>query len=573
MAMASQRELSGVASGREVTFIDDPESISAESHASRSEISELWGDESELIDGGYEKTPRQAFKDFYGRLSGTQKKHFIQVSEEVPLDRTAGLGNIARDLLIPSTKLPTKILPFYAYARVILNLMYMWYNHPWYSPDSALFHHQASGSSVELHSNYLKVCERSFNVSDMGGDNTNSTWDTVCFYSQNFYRLRAMLAVEWFELSVVTVLTVVMVYSGVRFLCCGTVGCCGGRHAKTLPERCPVAFFLLPNFTAKFSLLMGLQLVNVSRMKSFLVRGELKLMTVLVRESLSGAFSPNRRTDRGTSMVVTFDNVDDASESDHGEESQDLKDNRMVSGSVSTSDWICVRLEMGVGFACQLVLIVVAFQALLVKLTTVHFLTVRTWDDWYFSEIILAAGFVNQLAGAIDVDWVEVHRVLLLKFGGTDSTWQSRECKICASYFELLAKRIVYSEVTEGFFGRWRALGVMSSFGSSELQKMLLSPTLETHQKYFDVPRLRFYDHVLGRNHHGGVDEHHHDAIKEICSYYPAKHHHDLKLFFELEKHRLEWSVDPRSEFSTERARPSVYGTLAEADDLEVPGI
>lgn len=86
-------------------------------------------------------------------------------------------------------------------------------------------------------------------------------------------------------------------------------------------------------------------------------------------------------------------------------------------------------------------------------------------------------GFVNQLAGACFVDEMEIHRILLFKFGGSDSHWSSNQCHSCSAYLRLLGKKVV-----EGKLGRspLRATAAMSTFTSDDIQKLLISPDRES---------------------------------------------------------------------------------------------
>jgi hypothetical protein len=252
---------------------------------------------------------------------------------------------------------------------------------------------------------------------------------TDCFKS-SLQRLNAYRLIVAVELCVVS--GSVLIY----FICVFSYVC--GR--KACASNNPACFMILPRFAARFSSILFLQFANFNRASSLVFRGEGKLM-----------------------WCLTF--------------------GQQPSKNCSESVRILLRAISAIFLACM---VMFSFQALLVKLTVVHFASVTSFTSWSTMQWVVFISFMNQLAGICASEEIELRRVLLMKFGGTSVQWDLWQCEECVSYLRLFTSKLAQS------LGTLDSLAAMATFSSIEVQKLLFFDKgggAESHFRRF-APRI-----------------------------------------------------------------------------------
>jgi hypothetical protein len=126
-------------------------------------------------------------------------------------------------------------------------------------------------------------------------------------------------------------------------------------------------------------------------------------------------------------------------------------------------------------------------------MTAVHFASVTSFYKWDKYEWFMVGGFLNQIAGVAWVDEIEVIRIMLFKFGGTDGKWNWEKSRICAEYMRLVVKKVAsvhgflhrfhhnhYTWFPETLY-RIKAIGVLANIDATGLQLMMQSPERERY--------------------------------------------------------------------------------------------
>jgi len=152
--------------------------------------------------------------------------------------------------------------------------------------------------------------------------------------------------------------------------------------------------------------------------------------------------------------------------------------------SIFDSRFVIRRLILAFFICLAFSTVGMSFQALLVKLTAIHFASVRSFYTWDLYEWFLVGGFLNQLAGVCFVEEMELHRILLFKFGGTGAQWDWKKCRACTGYLALLSKKITTGWIADKRHSstpRLSALAVIATIDSLSIQMLLLSPEREIH--------------------------------------------------------------------------------------------
>lgn len=245
-------------------------------------------------------------------------------------------------------------------------------------------------------------------------------------------------------------------------LCSDPVGC-AKRHY--------FMYLFLPAFTSKFSFITFLHLANKARLKSFVLKGELQLYWTLIMNSVSCSSPDNDHTD---AEIHT-------SPSMRGENKWASYSSWEAWEGRGEDVW---RLPIPLRFFACLVVGIISLCSLLNKLKIISFAGDKALGDWTRPEFIVFLGFVNQLGGLVRASEVEMHRVLLFKFGGEHSSWQQSEIDACSFYFSCLAERMVAD------LKLFNGIVMMSVFSSTDLQWLLLGKNREEQCQAVRAERL-----------------------------------------------------------------------------------
>mmetsp|Transcript_82068 Transcript_82068/g.183077 ORF Transcript_82068/g.183077 Transcript_82068/m.183077 type:complete len:583 (+) Transcript_82068:62-1810(+) len=288
---------------------------------------------------------------------------------------------------------------------------------------------------------------------------------------------------------------------------------CGWRSGsrRELPEACPFLFFFVPGFAYKFSSLSGLQFVNLKRAESLFVRHEGEFWCEIVLQPFSSRRVGNRGSTAGFDMLPQQDQggmpMPRSSGRTYWQEIKEMDHERKAEGRP------CVNIRRIIAWTFSALCFSYSFQALLVKLTMMHFITVHSFHYWSIHEWLLIVGFINTVSGAFDADLIEMHRTLLLKFGGEDASWNSEEIMHVVDYFNVLSKRILADFLGprgNGFCARSRVLAAMALWNCQDLQRQLLcnkraaqlrrsrQSRLELYQELFDSKSAKEFADAMG---------------------------------------------------------------------------
>lgn len=345
---------------------------------------------------------------------------------------------------------------------------------------------------VSLLKGRMEMCDRHLNV-------------TGCV-STDLSRFRSFQIVSFMECGLVVGLTVVIACFLFAFVVCG---------ATSLPAKYPFIFIVAPRWTCCLSGLFFLQFANLERFFSLYLKGEMKFWSWIVLETfcpMTPAKEPakdERMADTNTSReeatdhkiftwtcgcgrkrrpyVVPEDQKLEQAEYDYGFEDADPPQNADGAKKHRKCRDRVVFLIATLGYICLLCL---SLNALLIKLTTIVFSAVKGAEHWSGSEILFFVGFVNQVVGICPVGELEMHRVLLFNFGGSEASWNYQSYRACKEYLSLLADKIVEGKITETR-GRVGALAALMTIFAEEAQALLLSPERERRMQLAHADRLQ----------------------------------------------------------------------------------
>eukprot|EP00928_Gymnodinium_smaydae_P045952 TRINITY_DN30589_c0_g1_i1.p1 TRINITY_DN30589_c0_g1~~TRINITY_DN30589_c0_g1_i1.p1 ORF type:complete len:565 (+),score=76.52 TRINITY_DN30589_c0_g1_i1:54-1748(+) len=352
---------------------------------------------------------------FFSQLNEREKDLFAIVTEDISLQNTSGLQNIKRKLWKGKAKYRIMTVAFmmcqlllncYTVAKLTLHVML---------PDS--------GTDIALKSNMLEVC-------------SNRLYPT-CFQTE-LSRLFVTQALCCLEAGVVFIMACLTLLSSVSLLVRG--------DPVNYVKYYHFTILVLPKLACKFSLISFLHVVNAERLKSILLRGELRCLV-----SVCWRARPKDRkvAPEQTNAAIMAKNL---------------------SGRVSEIFGL-----LTVGFVVML-----ALHMLLVKLFMVYFAAIFSYYTWTFEEWLFFMGFVNQLSGLSLSTEIEMLRILLFKFGGEDTRWGLQQIEACGTYFQYFASRTVEQ------VGRVRSVVIFWSMASADLQSLF-----QGHQRLHEQVKVR----------------------------------------------------------------------------------
>lgn len=403
---------------------------------------------------------RANFIKFWKHLGPEEKRTVVAMTEEIPLDRGAGLWNIYEDLwgikiwrCIEFNSQWASLL--FKYLRMCLNVASAAsISLRWCCDKEILFKLGIgeTGSYILKHGNSIKICE-------VLPGKTLSQKECLHLSPGRWWCIGVVVQGEF----VVCVLMAAIVITSQLLFLCGLR--CGG---KSLPERFPFFFLFFPKMASTFSCLLGLQFANLSRAMSLFVRNEARLWV----ELLLGRLDDPDHSERNWEEVPAGRTLPSAS--------------WQALSRIAAVCWTVVCLAA-------------SFQALLVKLTLLHFITVQSFSDWSPMEWVQAVGLVNCISGAFDIDVIEVHRLLLLKFGGADCSWQEREIHHVVSYFSIFTRRLHdVLQCKSSCLGSLRAVAALANWDCKDLQRQLLCDHRGAQLCESRGERLKFYNKMFG---------------------------------------------------------------------------
>jgi len=421
---------------------------------------------------------------FWQGLTDNGVKHLVHVSNDLPIDRFAGLMHVHMVLWHKTKWLSVLVL----IGRMSLNLYTtsvmaskslpnLWAAHRG-------MHNHTLGDAVDLHHgevhNYttvalgfedLKICNPHFNL--------NSVHQDHCVHTP-ISRLRATDIICLLEFGTLLGCYIITALSGLWYI----LGPAGSKLGGSIASRSPLLFFIVPKVAAKVSGISFLQLLNFGRFKSLFISGEGSYWYAWVAESFCLKEASYVKGEKDDSDVQP-ENDD---EFDYKQEVED------------PDVWHTWHyLHMLGGVVLCFFLIMLSFQAMLIKLTFVSFAALTSWDSWCLADWLVAWGFVNQMAGLCWLEEVEMHRVLLFKFGGSDAKWCWKECRMNVTYFRFLAMRITGGKVGQNdgskqtIYGRAAALACMYTLCADDIQKLLLSSERESRLDNEREARVEFF--------------------------------------------------------------------------------
>jgi len=201
-------------------------------------------------------------------------------------------------------------------------------------------------------------------------------------------------------------------------------------------------FVLMPKVACSWSMMSGLIFLNSSLTKKFFARGDFELYTHLLLQTFSD------RLARGWWQYVTW----------RRQEGRFAQVGRLILDAI---------FVIGV--------ILLAALAMLMKLFELYFATSVSVASWEWRSWGVFFGFINQVVGVCDTDFVELSRCLLMKFGGSNCQWSLTEMQCVPEYFGLVFRRFVEGRLQGQDFSGFRAWAALITFSSDSLQDLLLS--------------------------------------------------------------------------------------------------
>lgn len=349
---------------------------------------------------------------FFSDLPEHERRLFAIVTEDIPLNSTAGLQTIRKRLwegrersLLFEFALRICQISLNCYTVLSLAASMAW-GKPQYSDDTH------SGSH-----GVLKVC--STRLKPHCFETALSQWLVLQIFC--FFEAGVLLCMCSYTL--ICSLCITMRADPGEFV---------GRHY--------FGYLGIPRLTAKFSFIMFLHWANAERLKAFIVSGEFRCLASLYGSTL-------RR--RVVGVVVPVDPMLPIGMQQHvlPKESQ---------GTL----WHIA------GFMFWAALFGVGIYALLLKLMLMYFAALFPISEWTPREALLFLGFVNQLSGISLSTEIQMLRILLFKFGGQETRWNSAQIEACTTYFRYFTARSVEQ------LGPRRALCLLWTMNSADLQKL-----------------------------------------------------------------------------------------------------
>lgn len=252
------------------------------------------------------------------------------------------------------------------------------------------------------------------------------------------------------------------------------------------PSHRPLIFLLVPKFLSKLSAISFLQLLNFGRFKSIFFRGEGVFWITLVRCSLGKVVS---------GKYINLEKHDEES-AGNSSDAEDDSDGDSALEEIEDTPGPCENVIKFFGIILYLALVCMSLQAMLMKLTVVSFAGLTSFNTWKHGEWIVVFGFMNQIAGLCWLEEVELHRLLLFKFGGEDAKWTQSEGHRCDMYFRFIAMKIVTGKIGEKgktFGGRLASLCTLFTLNADDMQKLLLSKERAERLEEENSHRLEYF--------------------------------------------------------------------------------
>lgn len=395
-----------------------------------------------------------------------QQYLFALVTEDIPLNSTAGIQNIGRRLWSGRAfEHVTSVL--FMLGQLTLNIIMVIY--------AVLVAHGLLGihdGSLDSRSHTLKICSERFKKVDC--IETKLAWMGIW---------RVLLT---FECVIVMTMVTFMLVISLWMLC--------SRDPARVAAHHHFALMALPRIACKFSLIIFLHLANSERAKDFIFRGEFRCLATVFRSSLFRASKRSRsfastfgkRSSRVT-HAPTASSVDSGSRSSvHSGKSEVATTSESRIGDLRFWDFLGVVV-------CG-VLILLSLQVLLLKLTIVYFAGLFAMWEWTYTEWMLLGGFLNQLGALSMSGEVEMLRILLFKFGGEESKWNSESIDACETYFHYLAYRSVEQ------LGPLKGMAVMWNLTSGHLQNLLQGHMRLNEQKAVRDQEVNMFQRLHDRS-------------------------------------------------------------------------
>jgi hypothetical protein len=365
--------------------------------------------EASIQDGKAKRKKMVDTHSFFAKLTDRERELFCVVTEDIPLQSTAGLQSIKKRLwkgheanikLAFAIKCGQLAINLYTVTRMaaLVNVL---------SPPPGM---------PVFEEGSMRIC--------------SDRLEPECFEA----KLRNKIFIQFaytMEFAAVLVMGIALGSITIYFFCC--------PDPKKFAGKGYFALMVLPRIASKFSLMMFLHMSSLERLQRFVRRGEFRC--------LLGASCYGFRSNAGSGGL-------------------DLEEvQRMRNPNDDSKQATSIRRDV-IGMLCCFVLAVAGLHFLLVKLTMVYFAGLFPYIKWTFREWLMFGGFANQLSGIALSTETQMLRVFLFKFGGEDTNWQSAEIEACSVYLHLFAMRLVEQ------LGCMRALMVFWTMTSADLQSL-----------------------------------------------------------------------------------------------------
>jgi len=409
---------------------------------------------------------------FYHGLTDKGIKDLVNVSNDLPMDHFAGLIHVHTVLWRNTRWLGLLAL----IGRMSLNL-YTTAVMAHQSFDSYKGIKHTHGDDTQNYTTFslavdsLELCNLQFNW--------NKAHQDHCVHTP-MSRLSASCVISFAEFFIVFLCYIITALSGLWYV----FGPAGSEVGGTIASRSPLLFFVVPMFASKASAISFLQLLNTGRLKSLFLAGEGTYWWAWVAESLWYK----------QSSYIKEEGVGNAgAETDDEDESDSIRKTDVTDDEgIYPSRYHYLRMLVGAALCFGAIML--SFQAMLIKLTFVSFAALTSWETWRLADWLVAVGFLNQLAGLCWLEEVEMHRVLLFRFGGADAKWHWKECRQNVTYFRFLAMKITSGSAV----GRAAALACMYTLRVDDIQKLLLSDQRDKMIQGEFEDRFKFFIKFFG---------------------------------------------------------------------------
>jgi len=391
--------------------------------------------------------------DFWRTLPVEYKELYVEVTSTMPMDRRAGLVDI-HSTLWRKHKTEKIALTMVLLVKTVLNCWTTFYNRPVYIFDAfsvagglerevpffnnsggtlTLISHAHAWNSTAVSDSSLKLCLHGEDWSIQG---SSTAGELKCTTRKDVWLLTLYSMVSIFEQVAVSGLGLSILVGFFLFVVCAY---------DAVLMRFPFVFFRALNIVSTYSVLHLIHFANPVIAKR------------LPHEMISFW------------MFLGWKDVPGS-------------ENQLRTSVAALSAGLLILFGLALSI-CGLIMNVymLSFVVLVVP-----------WK-WALSDLLHLVAFVNRMANLVNLDHMEIDRLLLFRYGGSESKWKKgqegqRQSKAAKGFFDLVALKLVSGKFVRSREERLHGFMCLATFRSEDLQRLWLDPD---HEKSRDDAILR----------------------------------------------------------------------------------